>query len=390
MTDLADDDFAPTPGAPADVRAPVTPSHAEGRTGAHAQPIEVPSVPARRSVVDRRRYFLSSVEPSGEFDAVIIAVTDGARRRYFTTRDGVRMDEVDHDWFDRRSSEGGRSLLELDDRELGELEAELGFVRPVRGRDPIAEAEEEAGDDVDEDPQPERDDDAEAVTEDAETTASESRRSTFVHAAPAASVDETEPVASVDEAEPAASVDEAEPAASVDDTERETAPDADPEPEPQPAAAEPPALAGTEAVEQVALAKGIAFVAHRGQLDRGGAPYIDHPGRMAERFDPATHPLEAAAAWLHDVLEDTPVTAQELFEAGVRPDVIEVVRLLTRSPEVAAEEYYARIRAHDAARRVKLADIDDNTARWRLRRLDYETQLRLVEKYRVARRALGG
>lgn len=381
MTDLADDDLAPTPGAPADVRAPVTPSHAEVRTGAHAQPIEVPSVPARRSVVDRRRYFLSSVEPSGEFDAVIIAVTDGARRRYFTTRDGVRMDEVDHDWFDRRSSEGGRSLLELDDRELGELEAELGFVRPVRGRDPIAEAEEEAGDDVDEDPQPERDDDAEAMTEDAETTASESRRSTFVHAAPAASVDESEP---------AASVDETEPAASVDDTERETAPDADPEPEPQPAVAEPPALAGTEAVEQVALAKGIAFVAHRGQLDRGGAPYIDHPGRMAERFDPATHPLEAAAAWLHDVLEDTPVTAQELFEAGVRPDVIEVVRLLTRSPGVAAEEYYARIRAHDAARRVKLADIDDNTARWRLRRLDYETQLRLVEKYRVARRALGG
>lgn len=84
------------------------------------------------------------------------------------------------------------------------------------------------------------------------------------------------------------------------------------------------------------------------------------------------------------------MTAQELFEAGVRPDVIEVVRLLTRSPGVAAEEYYARIRAHDAARRVKLADIDDNTARWRLRRLDYETQLRLVEKYRVARRALGG
>lgn len=370
MTDLADDDLAPTPGERADAPVPVIPSHAEGRTGAHAQPIEVPSVPARRSVVDRRRYFLSSVEPSGEFDAVIIAVTDGARRRYFTTRDGVRMDEVDHDWFDRRSSEGGRSLLELDDRELGELEAELGFVRPVRGRDPIAEADEEAGDDVDEDPQPERDDDAEAMTEDAETTASESRRSTFVHAAPAASVDESEP------------------AASVDDTERETAPDADPEPEP--AVAEPPALAGTEAVEQVALAKGIAFVAHRGQLDRGGAPYIDHPGRMAERFDPATHPLEAAAAWLHDVLEDTPVTAQELFEAGVRPDVIEIVRLLTRSPGVAAEEYYARIRAHEAARRVKLADIDDNTARWRLRRLDYETQLRLVEKYRVARRALGG
>jgi (p)ppGpp synthase/HD superfamily hydrolase len=148
-------------------------------------------------------------------------------------------------------------------------------------------------------------------------------------------------------------------------------------------------LSESEAVEQVALARGIAFIAHRGQLDRTGAPYIDHPGRIAEQFDPATDPVAAAAAWLHDVLEDTPVTAEELFEAGILPHVIEVVRLLTRTPDVSADDYYARLRDHDVARRVKLADIDDNTARWRLRRLDYDTQVRLVEKYRVARRALG-
>ncbi len=144
-----------------------------------------------------------------------------------------------------------------------------------------------------------------------------------------------------------------------------------------------------EAIAQVALAKGIAFVAHRGKHDRSGAPYIDHPGRIAERFDPVTEPVEAAAAWLHDVIEDTPVTAQELFEAGVLPAVIHVVQLLTRSPDVTPDEYYAAIRRDPIARRVKLADIDDNTARWRLRRLDYDTQLRLVEKYRYARQALG-
>ena len=53
------------------------------------------------------------------------------------------------------------------------------------------------------------------------------------------------------------------------------------------------------------------------------------------------------------------------------------------------DEYYARIRRDPVARRVKLADIDDNTARWRLRRLDYDMQLRMVEKYRAARQALG-
>ena len=102
-----------------------------------------------------------------------------------------------------------------------------------------------------------------------------------------------------------------------------------------------------------------------------------------------THPVEAAAAWLHDVLEDTSITAQELFEAGVLPVVIAVVQLLTRGPDVSPDEYYAAIRQDPIARRVKLADIDDNTARWRLRRLDYDTQLRLVEKYRYARLALG-
>lgn len=89
------------------------------------------------------------------------------------------------------------------------------------------------------------------------------------------------------------------------------------------------------------------------------------------------------------MLEDTAVTAQELFEAGLIPEIVEVVQVLTRTPEVSLDEYYARIRRDRIARRVKLADIDDDTARWRLRRLEYETQLRLVEKYRSARQALG-
>jgi len=139
----------------------------------------------------------------------------------------------------------------------------------------------------------------------------------------------------------------------------------------------------------VALAKGIAFIAHRGQLDRSGAAYVDHPGRVAEQFDPVEEPIEAASAWLHDVLEDTPVTVQELHEAGVLPEIIEVVLLLTRTPEVSPDEYYAGIRRNPVALRVKLADIDDNTAPWRLRRLDFEMQLRLAEKYRYARHALG-
>lgn len=424
MTASNDDDHPQGPSAPAagleersDAVAWVDPS-SETRAGAHAQPVEVTDVAPMRPAADRRRYFLSSLEPSGEFDAVIVAVTDGTRRRYFTTRDGARLDEVGHDWFDHRSEDAARSLLELDERELGELEAELQFVRPVRGRDPIAEVEgaAEAKAEAEAEPETETEGGAEAeaeaddeatdaaasgsheahagteevdpvaeefdpvteefdpVTEEFEAMVRESRRSTFVQAEAAAS----HPPAPA----PSQAADPEPPAAPAPARVDSTAPAAEPPPAPA-------AMTENDAVEQVALAKGIAFIAHRGQFDRSGAPYIDHPGRIAERFDPATEPVEAAAAWLHDVLEDTPITPEELFEAGVLPEVIEVVRLLTRTPDVAADEYYARIRGHAAARRVKLADIDDNTARWRLRRLDYEVQLRLIEKYRVARRALG-
>lgn len=384
----------------------------------------------RHPLPNGRRYFLSSVEPSGEFDAVIVAVTDGGRRRYFTTHDGERLSEVDEASFERRREEGARSLLELDERELGELEAELRFVRPVRGRDPIAEAAEIDASAAARPVEPEAETRAEEETDAPDDEGDEAaevvhRRATFqepdAHSTPATDVAEepgAQPPAAADVRNaPAESTDVADAdddeeldpvteefeamvmesttvtSVSVDAAASVTNADVPP---PQPATAHPAAAASadvampaTEAIAQVSLAKGIAFTAHREQLDRSGAPYIDHPGRIAERFDPVTEPVEAAAAWLHDVLEDTAVTAQELFEAGVRPEVIDVVQLLTRTPEVTADEYYARIRRDTIARRVKLADIDDNTARWRLRRLEYETQLRLVEKYRVARKALG-
>ena len=152
--------------------------------GAHAQRVDVPPIAApRHPLADRHRYFLSSFEPSGEYDAVIVAVTDDGRRRYFTTRDGASLDEVDEVSFERRRESGTRSMIELDERELGELEVELHFVRAVRGRDPIAEAEAEAAATVDEDadaqleseaaaePEPEPHADADTASDDEVTDA---------------------------------------------------------------------------------------------------------------------------------------------------------------------------------------------------------------------------
>ena len=372
---------------PAEVE-PRADSHDETPVGAHARPVDVPAIVALgHPSPERRRYFLSSFEPSGDYDAVIVAVTHDGRRRYFTTRDGASLTEVDEVSFERRRESGTRSMLELDERELGELEVELEFVRPVRGRDPIAEAaaqmEGEAMD-IDET------DDAADVAGVEEAEVEPPHRSTFVPIEVASEhlAEEVEEYDEVDDPmteefeamvreSTTVTSEQVDAAASVL-VETDAAPERSASP-----------MSAADATTQVALARGIAFVAHRGQFDRSGLPYIDHPGRIAERFDPVTEPVAAAASWLHDVLEDSDLTAQELFEAGVVPAVIDVVQLLTRSTDVAADEYYARIRRNPVARRVKLADIDDNTARWRLRRLDYETQLRLVEKYRNARLALG-
>ncbi len=467
-------------------------------------PIEVPRHPQH----DRPRYYLSSLEPSGDFDEVIVAVSHAGRRRYFATRDGARLAEVDERAFEQRSEGGSRSLLELDERELGELEAELQFVRPVRGRDPIAEAEDSADAEAEAEaeaaaaaaaavltwadaaeptdaaePEPERwidaapqsepdsvatqragvasaDEDSEGIDDWAEPTAVAG----FVAASPAATPDPDlpayEPIPTrASDPEPAPEPEpelqpEPEPQPEFDpesglDPELDPEPGLDPETDPEPATpatpdatdapvaeddedwtmeefeaemmatttdpAQPferidaeasarvavaasvaPAVLSTAdptpevvAVAQVSLARGISFVAHRGRLDKSGLPYVDHPGRVAERFDIVAEHVEAAAAWLHDVLEDTPITAQELLEAGILPEIVDVVRLLTRTPDVSPDEYYARIRSHPSALAVKLADIDDNTAPWRLRRLSYGTQVRLAEKYAYARRALG-
>src|SRR5262245_43558357 len=93
---------------------------------------------------------------------------------------------------------------------------------------------------------------------------------------------------------------------------------------------------------QTTLARRIAARAHEGQTDKAGVPYIRHPEAVAAAFDPASHPVEHSAAWLHDVLEDTTLTATDLQDAGVDEEVIRIVVLLTRNPDLSDDDYYRR------------------------------------------------
>lgn len=147
-------------------------------------------------------------------------------------------------------------------------------------------------------------------------------------------------------------------------------------------------MSEVDAMVQHGRASAIASLAHRGQTDKLGYDYIDHPARVAANFDWLEQPVEHCVAWLHDVIEDSDVTASDLLNAGMLPDIVEAVELLTRRAGVPDDDYYARIRQHPVALAVKLTDIDDNLAEWRFRKLDYDTQVKLSNKYFHARQLL--
>jgi (p)ppGpp synthase/HD superfamily hydrolase len=141
-------------------------------------------------------------------------------------------------------------------------------------------------------------------------------------------------------------------------------------------------------IELAARAQAIAVIAHRGQKDKLGVDYIDHPAAVALQFEPVEQTLEYCAAWLHDVLEDTDILADDLLLAGIYPEVIEVVELLTRR-EGDGDDYYRRIATNEAAANVKVADITHNTNPARVAQLEPATRDRLRAKYEHALELLG-
>ena len=138
-------------------------------------------------------------------------------------------------------------------------------------------------------------------------------------------------------------------------------------------------------MDWVVQARTLASEAHAGQQDKAGQPYIEHVARVAAAID--DDDTAKAAAWLHDVVEDCPRYAPRLaaFPAPIR----DIVTLLNRHSAIDAPHYYAGIRQHPRALKVKLADIADNAHPRRLLQLPPEEADRLRGKYAAALAALG-
>ncbi len=103
----------------------------------------------------------------------------------------------------------------------------------------------------------------------------------------------------------------------------------------------------------------IATDAHRGQVDKGGNPYILHPIAVAEGVEGTELKI---VAMLHDVLEDSSVTAEDLLKEGFAEDLVEAVRVLThdKSYPISYEEYICQVKKNPIARIVKISDIHHN------------------------------
>ena len=125
----------------------------------------------------------------------------------------------------------------------------------------------------------------------------------------------------------------------------------------------------------------IALKAHSGQLDKAGQPYIMHPCHVASQM---ADEYKVAAALLHDVVEDTPVTIEQLIGQGIPEQVIEALRLLTHDSQVPYLDYVRRLKENEIARAVKLADLEHNSD---LSRLEAPTQKDLdrAKKYEQAK-----
>ena len=132
----------------------------------------------------------------------------------------------------------------------------------------------------------------------------------------------------------------------------------------------------------------IAFAtrAHAGATDKAGHPYIEHPLRVMKNVSMQGEQAMMAAV-LHDVLEDTPITAADLLADGCPPEVVSVVQMLTRGKGESYDEFVRRIaRSGDHITiAVKGADI---AIEKRLSLLSAAEASRLREKYREARAIL--
>lgn len=136
----------------------------------------------------------------------------------------------------------------------------------------------------------------------------------------------------------------------------------------------------------VKLAKIVAYLAHSGQVDKGGHPYIEHPLAVA---DLVSSPVAKVVALLHDVVEDTTISLDDLRAVGFSDEIIRAVDCITRREGESRPDYLSRVASNPISTAVKIADLTHNSDLTRIsnRPLTSKDYAR-VERYKRERKLL--
>lgn len=128
----------------------------------------------------------------------------------------------------------------------------------------------------------------------------------------------------------------------------------------------------------------LCFDAHRDQVDKTGLPYVFHPFHLAEQMKDE---YSTVCALLHDVVEDTDYTLDDLRGMGFPAEVVDALALLTHDPAVPYMDYIKVIATNPIARKVKMADLRHNSDLSRMDEVDEWAAARTA-KYKKALRYL--
>lgn len=124
----------------------------------------------------------------------------------------------------------------------------------------------------------------------------------------------------------------------------------------------------------------LCFEAHKNQVDKSGMPYVFHPFHLAEQM---TDENTTVVALLHDVIEDTTYTINDLKNMGFNDTILEAISLMTHSKDVPYMDYVTEIKKNPIAKAVKLADLKHNSDLSRLDVVD-EKSIERTKKYKKA------
>ena len=124
----------------------------------------------------------------------------------------------------------------------------------------------------------------------------------------------------------------------------------------------------------------IAKKSHLGQVDKAGEDYIKHPEKVASFVKTDE---EKAVAYLHDVIEDTELTLEDLNKYDFSKEVLEAVDIITKKRGEDYQSYLNSVKKNKLARAVKLADLRHNSDLTRLIKVT-EKDIKRKEKYQKA------